>query len=301
MVRRGLWACVLLVGTATLHADDVLLKNGGRVSGRVLSRTDTAIEIDVGAGRVTVPMSSVLRVEERRSPLDDYHERAARLAPGDVAGWTALAQWAATEQLSTQAHQAWSQVLAADPRHAEANAALGRALLDGRWVPEDEAYRARGYVQFEGRWIPATEHKAIVERRAAEAAARQAEIEGHLRLREAEARAREAEARARQAEAYETAAAEPVTVGIPLWWGWGGGVPVWPSHHRSSRYRPRGPMSGPYWDQPLPGMIGPVGGPLPSLSPFTSPTPSQRPIALPVPGARPHSDLVHGQRTRTRD
>ena len=35
MRRRGLWACVLALSTVTLHADDVFLKSGGRVSGRV--------------------------------------------------------------------------------------------------------------------------------------------------------------------------------------------------------------------------------------------------------------------------
>jgi hypothetical protein len=299
MTRRGLWACVLALGTVTLHADEVFLKGGGRVSGRVLSRTDTSIEIDVGAGRVTVPMSSVLRIEERRSALDEYHERAERLRPGDVPGWTDLARWAAAQQLTTQARQAWLRVLEVAPADAAANTALGRVLVDGRWLPEEDAYRARGYVRFEGRWIPADEQKAMIARREAEAEARQARIEAHLRVREAEARAREAEARARQAEAEEAAAATPVT-GFPLWWGmWGGGVPVVPPP--SSSYGPRGPMSGPDWDQPLPGMIGPVGGPLPGLSPFSPPTPSQRPIALPRPGARPHADLVHGERTRARD
>ncbi len=299
MLRRGLWACALALCTVTLHADDVILKSGGRVSGRVVARSETSIEVDVGAGRVTVPMSSVLRVEERRSPLDEYYERAERLRPGDVPGWSDLAKFAAAANLSTQARQAWQHVLEAAPGNPEANTALGRVQVDGRWLPEDEANRARGLVKFEGRWITPAEHAAILGQRAAADQDRQAQLEAALRLREAEARAREAEARAAQAEASAYSSQYPADTGIPVWWAWGGGIPAYPPP--SSHYGPRGPMSGPYWDQPLPGMIGPVGQPLPSLSPFAPPTPEQRPIALPRPGARPHSDMVHGQRSRTRD
>jgi hypothetical protein len=300
MRGRGLWACALALSTATLHADDVFLKSGGRVTGRVLARSDTSVEIDVGAGRVTVPMSSVLRIEERRSTLDEYHERAERLRVGDVSGWADLAKWAAAAELTTQSRQAWQRVLDAAPGHPEANAALGRVQIDGRWVSEDEGNRARGLVKFEGRWITPAEHAAIVAQRAVAAQERQAQLEGRLRVREAEARAREAEARAYQAEVEAAAASLPVPVGIPYWWGaWGGVGPIGPPP--TSSYRPRGPMSGPYWDQPLPGMIGPVGPSLPSISPFAPPGVSQRPVALPQPGARPHSDMVHGQRTRTRD
>jgi len=50
-------------------ADEVFLKGGGRRSGRVVSRSAEKVEVDVGAGRIAVPASSVLRIEEGRSPL----------------------------------------------------------------------------------------------------------------------------------------------------------------------------------------------------------------------------------------
>ena len=93
-----------------------------------------------------------------------------------------------------------SEVLAADPSHREANAALGRVEVDGTWMGQDEAYRARGYVSFEGRWVTPPEHEALVRERAAEEASERETREAGLRVREAEARAREAEARAREAE-----------------------------------------------------------------------------------------------------
>ena len=61
-------------------ADEVFLKSGGRLSGRIVSRTASALEVDIGAGQITVPASYVVRVEEGRSPLHDYQGRAGRHA-----------------------------------------------------------------------------------------------------------------------------------------------------------------------------------------------------------------------------
>ena len=144
-------AAVLLPLPAS--ADEVYLKGGGQVSGRIVSRTATLIEIDVGAGRIGVTPASVLRIEEGRSPLHEYEDRASRLGPGDVEGWLALGDWARTLGLGSQATAAYNRALSAAPGDPRANAALGRVVIDGRWVSEDEGYRAKGFVRFEGEWI----------------------------------------------------------------------------------------------------------------------------------------------------
>ena len=213
-------AAVLLAGAAA--ADEVYLKGGGRLSGRIVSRTETTIEVDVGAGRIGVPASSVLRIEEGRSPLQEYEERAGRIAPGDVDGWIALAQWAEGKGLGTQAREAYHRALAASPDDPRANEALGNVRMNGKWVSEDESYRARGYVQYEGEWVTAAERDAMERARAAEDERERERQAADARVREAEARAEEAEARAREAEAQQA------TEGIPLWYGWGAGPVFWP-------------------------------------------------------------------------
>jgi hypothetical protein len=213
-------AAVLLAGVAT--ADEVYLKGGGRLSGRIVSRSETTIEVDVGAGRIGVPASSVVRIEEGRSPLQEYEERAGRIAPGDADGWVALGEWAAAHGLGTQASEAYHRALAASPDDPRANEALGNVRMNGRWMTEDESYRARGYVQYEGEWMTAAERDAMERARVAEDARDRERREADRRVREAEARAEEAEARAREAEA------QPVTEGIPLWYGWAPGPVAWP-------------------------------------------------------------------------
>ena len=215
---------VVLVPVAG-SADEVFLKGGGQLSGRIVKRTATTIEVDVGAGTIGVPTSSVLRIEEGRSPLDEYDERAGRLAPGDVDGWVALGEWASAKGLGTQARAAYSRALSASPGDPRANAALGNVQLGDRWVSEQEGYTARGYVQFEGEWIMRAEHEAIERERAAADEQDRARQHADQRAQEAEARAEEAEARARQAEAEAAEAQE----GLPLWYGWGAGPNAWPT------------------------------------------------------------------------
>ena len=80
-------AGVMILLPALAGADDVLLRGGGKISGRILARSETSVQVDVGPGIITVPMSSVLSIEERRTPLDEFEERAAALRDNDAAGW----------------------------------------------------------------------------------------------------------------------------------------------------------------------------------------------------------------------
>jgi tetratricopeptide (TPR) repeat protein len=208
---------VLLILPAALLADTVYLRGGGKVSGRIVSRTEDQVEVDVGAGTIKVRMANVMRIDEERSALDEYAQRAQGLGPQDVDGWRELGRWAKSRGLNTQARQAYEKVLAVAPNDPEANEALGRVQVGGRFVSEEESYREKGYVQFEGEWMTPAERDAMTRNRSAAA-------EADPRAREAEARAREAEARAREAESQ----AQEEQQGIPLYWGWGTGPAAWP-------------------------------------------------------------------------
>jgi hypothetical protein len=235
-------ACALALLPGFASADDVLLKGGGRISGRILSRTDTSVQVDVGVGIITVSMANVASIEERRSILDDYQERASAVRPDDVPGWLQLARWSQSEGLRTQARRIYERVLTLDPQNVEANQALGNVLVEGRWVSEQESYRARGYVQFEGAWITPAERDAIVDERDARF--------NELRLLDAERRARDAELRAADAELRAQQAALSVgagVAGIPLWWGSGYVTPGYSGNYRYGR-RPHGKPGGPGWN-----------------------------------------------------
>jgi hypothetical protein len=227
-VRTPALTLVAFVLPLAVSADVVYLKSGGAFSGRIVSRTATTIDMDIGAGRVGIPMVNVARVEESHSPLQEFADRAARIPGDDGPGWLALGDWADAQGLGTQAREAYNRALSASPDNARANEAVGNVYVGGRWVGGDEALRARGYIKFEGQWMMPAEHEAILRERVAENAMEHQRREGEERAREAEARADEAEARARQAEADAEATAKAQD-GIPVWYGWGAGPSVWPT------------------------------------------------------------------------
>jgi len=214
----------VLVGSSA-GADEIHLKSGGRLSGIIVARNPTSVEIEVGAGRVTVPLTLVQRVETGDSPLSQYITRARSLAANDATGWLELAEWAHRAGLSSQAREAYQRVLRADPANADAHRALGHQLVGEQWLDREEAMQARGYVWFEGDWVaPAHRDTVLAEREAARRERADAE-RARLAMLEAEARAREAEARARTAELEAERAADerhgfvigPGIIGPGIW------------------------------------------------------------------------------------
>ncbi len=219
-MKRAALLCLALTATTAL-ADEVLLRGGGKITGTIVQRSESAVVVEVGPGWVTVPMSRVERIQEGRSLLAQYRERAGGLASDDAGGWLELALWARDAGLPTRAREAFEKVLALDPGNVVAHQALGHVALDDRWVSADEAYRARGFVPFEGTWVTPSERESLLRERAEAATAERLRLEGEARVREAEARAREAEARARAAEAEARRAeaglrASAGAVGIPF-------------------------------------------------------------------------------------
>jgi hypothetical protein len=295
---RRIAITLLAVGVARVSgADDVFLRGGGRLSGVVVERTKDKVVVETGPGLVTMPMSRVERIVESRSSLEAYQERVAALAPGDVPGWADLARWAAEHDLLTQSRRAWQRVLAADPSHPEANAALGRVQQDGAWMTSDEAYRARGYVEYAGRWVTPAEHEALLRERAAEEQAARERREATARAEQEEAWAREQRAAAQSADSG----------GIPLLFGgngwsdgavWGNGGywganGLWVNDGAwagNGLWGGRGSWRGGHRDQGGRGGGSRPGGP--GRLPTPAPQPTAQPSPPPPPKAKPGAVVV---------
>jgi hypothetical protein len=254
----------LLLAPGPGQADEVHVRGGGVIQGVIVDRTDAAVVIEAGPGRVTIPLSRVSRIVEAESSLGLFHERAAAIHWDDTEGLAGLARWAADHDLATYARHTWGRVLALDPENPEANQALGRVSFDGAWMSLADASRAQGLVRWNGEWVTAAEYDALLRQSEAEARAAADRRESELRVREAEARAREAEARAREAESYAEQA-EGTAGGIPYWWvlsggggpWWVGGIPpapgTTPPEHPVTRPHRRPPPRTPpssIWAQP---------------------------------------------------
>lgn len=212
---------------APLFGDEVYLKGGGQISGQIVERTEQAVTVDIGGGTLTVRTSQVVRIEESVSPLQEYRARAAQVPAGDAVAWRELARWAEGQALSTQAREAWSEVAAILPDDAEANHALGRVQLGGRWMSEEESYRARGYVEFEGEWMTPAEKQAILADRQAQAQADRETLQAQIQLEESARQAREAEEQAEDDEFWQNNLPQ-LGDPAPVYWGWGAPV-YWPT------------------------------------------------------------------------
>lgn len=218
-------AFLLALLPAVLSADDIYLKGGGQVTGEIVERSAATVTVDIGAGSVKVPMASVVRIATGMSPLQEVRARAAKIRPGDAAGWRDLGNLAASHGLATQSRDAYSRALAIDPADPVANRALGRVEVKGRWMSEEEGYRARGYVEFEGAWVTPAERAAIArERQALEAADREA-LAQQLQAEVARQKQKDAEAAARKAAWDQN---WPM-LGDPVFLNWAPGQTNWPA------------------------------------------------------------------------
>ena len=227
-MKRGIVIIIALAATP-VFADDVYLRGGGQITGEIVEQTEDSVTVDIGGGgTITARMSSVVRIEKGTSPLQEYRARAEGIADGDAEAWRELARWATNRALSSQALKAWTQVVSILPDDPEANHALGRVQLNGRWVSEVESYRAQGYIEFEGQWMTPAERQAILaDRKDREAADRRA---NEARIKEIDAEIQEDKQRKEDArrEAWNR---------NPVPWGWGYGPTYWP------------PNTGRGWDQ----------------------------------------------------
>ena len=213
---------LLCLAPALSGADEIFTRSGGHLTGEVVSRDAERIVVDIGIGRVELPLSYVERVETSEAPITVYRRRAQALPDDDAAGWLALSRWAREQDLGAQAQEALIRVVEIEPDNGPARLALGHVKYNDQWMTQQESYQAQGLVPFDGRWVrPEERELALAERKAvAEQMHREADTQARVRetealLREAEARARTAEAQVRVAEA-EAHAAEVQSEAFPL-------------------------------------------------------------------------------------
>ncbi|MCZ7649306.1 MAG: hypothetical protein M5U26_29290 [Planctomycetota bacterium] len=185
------------------RADIVILKNGKSLEGRVVEDGD-AVVVHLSFGTVRIARDRIEKIVAKKTPLDEYHERAAALdvrfgpeAAGAEAGamWFELAGWCGQRELPRQREEALKRVIALDPGHEAAREALGYVRVGERWVSGDERQEALGLVRYNGQWVT-PEARDEAERRAEDA--RRKDLVG--RIQEADLRLKQAQAEKTEAE-----------------------------------------------------------------------------------------------------
>jgi hypothetical protein len=124
---------LLLLFAASAVADDVILKDGRVLSGKVVDEGMRYTVVDRDR-KFAVSKSDVTKVVSNAEAIFEF------------------GRWLEENEWPSRAGRAYEEVLELDPDHRGARRALGYKLYEGEWVGPEELNRRRGLVKFEGRW-----------------------------------------------------------------------------------------------------------------------------------------------------
>lgn len=134
---------VLLVWPVGAAGDVFQLRNGGSVSGSLLTIDEGNYRIRTTVGIVSVPASSVVAVEEAATPFEEY-DRRVRATADTADEQTELAAWCDEQGLRAERRRHLRRAVELDPDHAAARRALGYVRVGALWVDGRRVAEAGG-------------------------------------------------------------------------------------------------------------------------------------------------------------
>ncbi len=162
MLRRlGIASILLALAALPLRADEIELKNGRRVEGKVVARTASSVRIQVASGVIELPRSQVVGITERATADELYAEKAAAIRYDDPAALDELASWAEANRLVEKAGHL--RELAKGVRLEERFARARRTGTASAWVEVADWAKREGHT-FEVRRLALTEATRLAPR-----------------------------------------------------------------------------------------------------------------------------------------
>lgn len=172
-MKSAVFTALFALAALPAAADELFLKNGSRVEGKIVEAGNTVI-VEMDVGTVTFRRSEVARIVLGPSALQEFDDKVRALKADDLDGRHRLALWARQRDLGNRARQLLEDIIVSDPDHAAARAELGYRKHEGRWMTEAEVRAAQGLVLFRGAWVKQSEAQAVLQQ--------EAEREGRLAL-----------------------------------------------------------------------------------------------------------------------
>lgn len=163
-MRRILLLLALLAAPAA--ADEVVLRNGSRFSGRVVEQGDRVV-VHMDYGAMTFRKIDVREVLRSDDPLKDLEQKVEAATTTPKLFETAL--WARDRGLPGKSNELLEKVLLLEPDHEGARKALGYERQEGSWLRGDDLRVARGFVKHEGKWLKRETVEQILAQQSAEA------------------------------------------------------------------------------------------------------------------------------------
>ena len=143
-----LTAAVLLI-CSVADADTVKLKNGDRVSGKVVRESEDSITVETGFGELTIPRADIAGIEEMAPERKDYLKRAAELARKhrELAKWCGERGLEGAAQENTQvALELENELAASEGTSSKRTAGVDLKVFDAAWeAVRDKFYDTKTY------------------------------------------------------------------------------------------------------------------------------------------------------------
>lgn len=202
-----LFACVCSVASLA-RADRVHLKGGTVIEGKVTTLGDKVL-VQLESGQISLPATSVERIEESVSALERVEHKLKQLKPSDEKGLLKLANECRDQDLPDSERKVLRKLLELDPDHPEARARLGFVHTERGWITQDEARREKGLVKQDGVWLTREQAFELERLKTAAATAKlaQQQAEAALEAQRAQLDESRASAEAARARAEEQASA----------------------------------------------------------------------------------------------
>jgi hypothetical protein len=176
----ALLALAVTLLPAALAAEDVYLKNGRVFRGVIAAQDGDVVRIEMPGGTLSVPASTVLRIESSTAVYREYQTRRDALvaASAKASDWLELARWAKAQGLDAAAREAAlvaGRIDAGTPGVRAFLAEVGYVYdeASGGFLALEESMARKGMVNDDGAWVPRAEVAARRERESAAAAAPQ--------------------------------------------------------------------------------------------------------------------------------
>ncbi len=143
-------------------ADVVVLKDGSRREGKVLSQDEKVVRLEVSVGTIkgviSIKRSEVASIErgqtDNEKMMAAFKKKRKALEADDVDGRLKLARWCRQQKgMSSKARELHREVLKLESDNQEARKALGYVRSGGTWKTLEEVMLEEGKVRFEGKWM----------------------------------------------------------------------------------------------------------------------------------------------------
>lgn len=156
--------CAVLCFVSVSAADVIHLKDGGKIEGKVITETETEVQIATKYGVQNIPKENIKQVETTPTVREVYREKLSEIEEGDADAHYQLGLWCKEQGLVSEAELEFREAIKLNPGHHGARVEMGFVFYGGRWVHVDELkelMESRDFVAYNGRLVSRSEYEKL--------------------------------------------------------------------------------------------------------------------------------------------